>query len=150
MALEMSNQNSVPIVSTKSDSASINLSSEAMQNIWDKIATPQIKGYFVYGGLDTVQDNTTIASYCKLSELSNNNDISFYSSPDRTPNRSVPELLPYTFSLLFAFPICKAAQKIRNRTFFNRFSPISDYDQDIETNCLHAFSLDLANQILYM
>lgn len=86
MALEMSNQNSVPIVSTKSDSASINLSSEAMQNIWDKIATPQIKGYFVYGGLDTVQDNTTIASYCKLSELSNNNDILVLQAPfDNTP-----------------------------------------------------------------
>ena len=38
-----------------------------------------------------------------LSLFSNNNDISFYSSPDRTQNRSVPELLPYTFSLLFAF-----------------------------------------------
>ena len=86
----------------------------------------------------------------KYSVFSNNNDISFYSSPDRTQNRSIPELLPYAFSLLFAFPIYKAAQKIRNRTFFNRFSPISDYDQDIETNCLHAFSLDLANQILYM
>ena len=86
MALEMSYQNSVPIVSTKSDSASINLSSEAMQNIWDKIATPQIKGYFVYGGLDTVQDNITIASYCKLSELSNNDDILVLQAPfDNTP-----------------------------------------------------------------
>lgn len=81
IALEMSYQNSVPIVTTASDSASINLSSEAMQNVWNKIVTPQIKGYFVYGGYENLESDTTIASYCKLSELSANDDIIVLQAP---------------------------------------------------------------------
>jgi len=81
IALEISYQDANPLVTTSSNGASINLSKDVMQNVWNKVTAPQIKGYFIYGGYENLESDTTVASYCKLSQVTANDDVLILQAP---------------------------------------------------------------------
>lgn len=71
---EMANQGYAPLVQTSKSGASINVQSDTLRNVWNYIAEPQIKGYMTIGGYETIENNTTIATYCPLSEIPNSTE----------------------------------------------------------------------------
>lgn len=81
VALEMAYQLSNPMTITSSDGAVINVQSDTMQTIWNDISVSQIKGLFVSGGYENIENNTTIASYCPLSEIPKDDDILILQAP---------------------------------------------------------------------
>lgn len=71
---EMANQGYAPLVQTSKSGASINVQSDTLRNVWNYIVEPQIKGYMTMGGYQTIEDGTTIATYCPLSEIPNSTE----------------------------------------------------------------------------
>jgi len=81
VVMETSYQISSPIVKTAQSGASINLSADVMQTVWNNICTPQIKGFFTANGFSDVETGNTIASYCPLSDVPNDNNLLVLKAP---------------------------------------------------------------------
>lgn len=81
VVMETSYQISSSIVKTAQSGASINLSANVMQTVWNNLCTPQIKGLFTDNGFSDVEAGNTIASYCPLSDVPNDSNLLVLKAP---------------------------------------------------------------------
>lgn len=81
VAMELSYQTYNPLVETTSEGASIDVSSEYMQVLWDTIATPEIKGLYTATNFESFQNGDVVAIYCPLSEIPNDDSILVLQAP---------------------------------------------------------------------
>lgn len=95
-SLEIASQMGSPLVEISSSGATINIQNDTMQTIWDSISVPQIKGLFVSGDYQTIEDGSTIATYCPVSKLPKGDDILVLQAPTVTEDTSSPYMVDTT------------------------------------------------------
>lgn len=84
MAIELSYQMNLPLAQASQEGAVINLNNDNMLGVWNSICVPQIKGLYVSGTSPTFDDSSTVITYCPLSEVPNQDNISVISAPHVT------------------------------------------------------------------
>jgi multiple sugar transport system substrate-binding protein len=81
VAMELSYQTCNPLVEITSEGASIDVSSDYMQVLWDTIATPEIKGLYTATNFESFQNGDVVAIYCPISELPDDDNILVLQAP---------------------------------------------------------------------